>query len=476
MAILLAVKRTAYFLIVFHLWLFPDIAFAQIDSANSRPAIIHKIIITGNKVTKQHIITRELIFHDGDTIPAVILDNAIARSQENLMNIGLFNFVEITKYKDESNQTDIHINVTERWYIWPFPFFEVVDRNFNEWWLTKDFSRTNYGIYLVHENFRGRDESLKIQLRMGYSQRFGLYYNIPYINKAQNLGISFGGYFTRNHEINYATEGNKLRFYKDPNNFVRKDETGYTRLTYRTGIYDYYSGTVEYRNISTVDTVVKRNINYLVEGSSVQQQISLAWSYRHDQRDYQAYALKGHLFEIEVANIGLGILKNEPDLLTITFAYRKYKEWNPRWHSSFALSGKVSGMNYAPYVNLRALGYGNDVVRGYEYYVINGNNFFLVKANLIRYTLLKTFVYNLSFIRSEKFNRVPNTMYLTLSSDAGYVRDRQFSLNNPLSNSWCVGYGAGIDYVTFYDLVFRFEYSFNILGESGFFVNFAAPF
>ena len=476
MAIISKIKKSTHFLFLFLLYLSQKQAFAQSDTSLSKPVFINNIIITGNKVTKVHIITRELVFHKGDTLPQAILQNAIDRSRENLMNIGLFNFVEINQIPDKNNQTDILINVTERWYFWPIPFFEVVDRNFNEWWLTKDFSRTNYGIYLVQENFRGRDESLRIQIRMGYSQRFGLYYSIPYINKAQNLGISFGGFYTRNHEIPYATENNKLLFYKDPVDFNRKDWTCYSKLTFRSGLYDYYSGTAEYRNINVADTVISLNKNYLIENSAAQQQISLAWSYRRDLRDYRAYALKGHMFEIEVAKIGLGVLKNEPDLLTLGATYRRFLEWHPRWHTAFAISGKASSIKESPFVNLRALGYGNDVVRGYEYYVINGNNFFLIKSNLIRYTLLTTRVYNIPFIGSDKFNKVPNTLYVSLSSDVGYVRDRQFAANNPLSNSWIMGYGAGIDYVTYYDLVFRFEYSINNLGEHGLFVNFAAPF
>lgn len=458
------------------LFLYPKVGLSQVDSTGSQSIIVHKITITGNKTTRLHIIMRELIFHTDDTLPQVILQNAIKRSQENLMNTGLFNFVEINQLPGKLNSTDIEIKLTERWYIWPFPFFEVVDRNFNEWWLTRDLKRTDYGVYLVHENFRGRNESLKIQLRLGYSQRIGLYYNIPYINKKQNLGMSFGGYYTRNHEISYATENNKLLYYKDPKNYVRKDWNCFSRMTYRTGIYDYYSMAVEYRFIDVADTIIDINQGYLVNRTNKQQQLSYNFNYRHDERDYQPYPLKGHLLQIDISKIGTGLLKNEPDLLVLGFSTRFFKEWLPRWHSSISVTGKVSGMKDTPYINLRALGYGSDVVRGYEYYVINGNNFILFKANIAKYTLFKTHIYNIRFINSEKFRRVPNTVYISLSSDVGYVSDHQYAKTNQLSNKWLSGYGAGLDYVTYYDLVFRFEYSINNLGERGFFLNFAAPF
>ena len=446
------------------------------DTISTLPFVIERIIITGNGVTKPHIIERELIFHQSDTLPEAILVNAIARSRENLMNTGLFNFVEINHYSDPNHITSIHINVTERWYLWPFPFFEVVDRNFNEWWLTRDFNRTNYGVYLTRENFRGRDESLKLQIRLGYSQRLGLFYNIPYINRQQNLGMSLGAFHTRNREIAYETEGNKLKYYKEPDDFIRKDWTVYWRLNKRSGIYNYFSYGMDYRRIEVSDSVIQLNDNYFINKTGLQQQLSFVWSYRHDRRDYQPYPLKGNLFEFEIGKTGFGLLKNEPEILAVASSYRKYFKWSQRWHSSFSVKGKVSGMYDSPFVNMRALGYGYDVVRGYEYYVINGNNFFLLKTTLIKYTLLPTYIYKLPFIRSEKFNKIPNTIYLSVSTDAGYVRDRQFAYNNHLSNKWLAGYGIGLDYVTYYDLVFRFEYSINDLGEHGFFLNFAAPF
>lgn len=469
------INQSVFLLISLFFILTSSDTYSQQDSARGY-TIINRIIITGNKVTKPHIITRELIFHENDTLPDYIYENAIKRSKENLMNTGLFNFVEINNYKDNNNKTDIQINLTERWYLWPFPFFEVVDRNFNEWWLTRDLSRTNYGIYLTRENFRGRDESLKMQVRLGYSQRLGIFYSIPYINKKQDVGVSFGAYYNRNHEVTFRTLDNKLQFYKDPEKYIRQDWSFSGRVSKREGIYDYYSITADYRRVDVEDTVITLNNDYFIREDNMQQQISIAWSYRHDKRDYQPYPLKGYLFDLEVAKTGFGFLKNEPEILAIYSSYRKYFKWSNKLYSSVAIRGKLSGQSETPYVNMRALGYGSDLVRGYEYYVVNGNNFFLIKSTLLKFNLLPTRIYNIPYIRSEKFGKIPNTIYVSLSADAGYVRDRQFGATNFLSNKWLSGYGVGFDYITYYDLVFRFEYSFNDLGEHGFFLNFAAPF
>jgi outer membrane protein assembly factor BamA len=406
-----AAKLSVFLISIF--FFIADNVWSQSDSLDY--AVVKRIIITGNNTTRSYIITRELIFHTGDTLPLFVLENALLRSRENLMNTGLFNFVEINKYDDGNRNYDVQINVTERWYLWPFPFFEVVDRNFNEWWLTRDFNRTNYGLYLTRENFRGRDESLKLQVRLGYSQRLGIYYNIPYINRQQNLGMTFGAYYTRNREIAFNLNNNKLQYFKNPDKFIRKDWTLYGRINKRSGIYNYYSFGIDYRRINIEDSIIFLNENYFIHPDNMQQQISVSWSYRHDRRDYQPYPLKGFLFDFEIIRTGFGFLKNEPELLTLYSTYRQYYEWTKRWHSSFSLRGKLSGKSFTPYVNMRALGYGSDAIRGYEYYVINGNNFFLLKTNLIKYTLLPTYIYNLPFIRSKKFNKIPNTIYLSLS-------------------------------------------------------------
>jgi hypothetical protein len=52
--------------------------------------------------------------------------------------------------------------------------------------------------------------------------------------------------------------------------------------------------------------------------------------------------------------------------------------------------------------------------------------------------------------------------------DAGYVYDRYNNINS-LVNKGLYSGGFGIDVVTFYDFVFRAEFSMNQLGEKGVF-------
>jgi hypothetical protein len=89
--------------------------------------------------------------------------------------------------------------------------------------------------------------------------------------------------------------------------------------------------------------------------------------------------------------------------------------------------------------------------------------------------LLAPRVSKIPFLPSNRFNTIHYAFYWNIYVDVGYVNDRMYASSNPLGNTWMIGYGTGIDFVTFYDFSIRFEYSFNKLGERGFFLNFASP-
>jgi hypothetical protein len=113
-------------------------------------------VITGNKKTKNRIIEREVPLPIYDTIVGEKIPALCERAQNNIYNLALFNFVDVQPViVPETGNFYLKIDVVERWYIWPSPIFENAETNFNTWWQTRDFSRTNYGGFLRWENFRG---------------------------------------------------------------------------------------------------------------------------------------------------------------------------------------------------------------------------------------------------------------------------------------------------------------------------------
>jgi hypothetical protein len=122
--------------------------------SDSLEYIIQEINIEGNKVTKDKIILRELVFNINKSYSASELEKLMLESRENLLNTQLFNFVTIEKTVNSST-IEINIHIIERWYIWPVPLFEHAERNLPAFLKNPDLQRTNYGLQLNWTNFRG---------------------------------------------------------------------------------------------------------------------------------------------------------------------------------------------------------------------------------------------------------------------------------------------------------------------------------
>ncbi|HQI45723.1 MAG TPA: hypothetical protein PLC59_06695 [Bacteroidales bacterium] len=447
------------------------------DTSNTKSSIdffvIQQIQLIGNKTTKPQIIYRELLFKENDTIAIIDIKNRIEQSRKNILNTSLFNFVTIDTIIQPENRLCIHINLTERWYIWPSLYLKINERNFNTWWETKDLSKLDYGIYFSWENFRGRKESLMFMFKKGYDELYGISYKIPYINKRKTIGLGISGGFSGNHEVPYNTAENHQLFYKEKEQYLVKNIFSTFHVVYRKGIFSTHTFHLSYNDYLFSDTLNHLNpdfslINHL-------QYFTFFYLFKRDHRDIKAYPLNGNYFDLEVVKHGFNLLKREKiNMAFIHASYRKYWEISKRWYYAGGVNTKISTSAFQPYFLGQGLGYGNDYVRAYEYYVIDGQNFIVGKSNL-KFAIIPTKVKKIPFIPFRKFSLLHYSLYTNLLVDVGYAYDRQGSINNKLSNTFLFGTGIGLDFVTYYDKVFRFEYSINKLGENGFFVHFVAP-
>ncbi|OQX74252.1 MAG: hypothetical protein B6D61_11755 [Bacteroidetes bacterium 4484_249] len=436
--------------------------------------VIRKITFKGNKVTKERIIERELLFHENDTIISDELSNTLQQSRKNLVNTSLFNFVTIDSIPVEGtiDQIDVNIEFVERWYIWPVPIFEFADRNFNEWLKKKDWTRLNYGMFLTWNNFRGRREKLILFTRFGYDQKYELAYVIPYINRKQTWGMGFAGGLSQNHEIAYNSIDNKEVYYKSETEHPRQEIFAYVEAYHRKGIHNVNWFKLGYNDLQLTDSVLILNPDYSFDNAAINKYLSFFYMYKSDYRDYKQYPLNGHYFDVIVDKKGLGVFNEQKvNTLSIQANFRRYYNLKGRLYYGGGLTGKVSPVTDQPYYYQRGLGYGRDYVRGYEYYVVDGQHFGILKNNL-KFELVPMHEQTFGFIPWEQFNKLYYAFYVNLFVDLGYAIDTRDIDTNPLANQILVGYGIGIDFVTYYDFVVRFEYSFNKKGESGFFIHF----
>jgi outer membrane protein assembly factor BamA len=190
-------------------------------SAPPQPYIVGQIIITGNHKTRNYIIERELSFKKGDTITLSALVKSFQLAHDRLINTRLFNEVVIYLKGFRGYITDIEIDVKERWYIFPLPYFKPADRNVSAW-AQKGYklNRVNYGAKFTDYNFTGRNDNLTAWLITGYTRQFELYYNQPYADKSLKHGFGLGFTYAQLKEVDAFTTNNQQ-------GFINSDTIGY---------------------------------------------------------------------------------------------------------------------------------------------------------------------------------------------------------------------------------------------------------
>ena len=434
---------------------------------------VGNIDVKGNKITRPNIILREIEFKTGDVLSGEQLRALIVKSRQNLMNRSLFNFVTISGAPSAGGNYDIEVSVVERWYIWPVPIINTAGRNLNAWWEDKDFGRLNYGVDLKVENFRGRMERLNIIVQGGFDQLVEARWTIPYLTKRQFFGIATGGGYQRNREVIYATEDNKPLFYEAASGYAQVRAFGLADFTFRPKFNFLHQVSVGFEHYDIKDTLLKLNPQYAFE-KTIYNYFTLGYLYKQDFRDYKPYPLKGYYFDFRFLKEGLGIVNSGIDNWSFSFVFDQYINIYKRWYFAYSLGALFSDNNPRPYFLTTGFGYKGLELRGYELYIINGQNFELFKSNF-KFEILPLTVRRIKWIKTEKFGKIFFALYANLFFDIGYASDTQFYRENPLANQLLWGTGIGIDFVTYYDLVIRFEYTINKPGDRGFFINLVAP-
>lgn len=434
--------------------------------------IISQIQLIGNKRTKAQIITREIQFNVGDTLKNNAFFEALEQSKKNILNTSLFNFTKIDIALIDSVHAVILIHLTERWYIIPLPIFEIDDNNLNTWLKDRDYNRINYGMNVTDFNFRGRNERLSVTAKHGFTKRLSLSYSVPNLGKKQQFGLGFSISYNRREQIVYSSYNNKRLQLKSDENAWKNFNTGIS-LSYRKKIFDTHTFGISFNNNRITDTLRFLNENFLGENRSKHQFLSLFYNFVSDKRDSKNYPLKGYFFNFNVIKYGLGITNSNIDLINFQLHVKRFIQLKNRLYLAGSLRGIFSGNSDQPYILQNSLGFRNFAVRAYELFVIDGQNIGLAKAQ-IRYQLIQPRVKEIPSL-PKKFSKVHYAVYLGLFSDMGYVEDKFGFPENNLANELQYSSGMSIDFVSYYDIVIRTEFSVNKFGQSGLFFHFVAP-
>lgn len=441
---------------------------------------IDSINYTGNKKTKNYIIRRELDFKVNDSVDMAILTQGFSRNRSRILNTGLFKDVTINikRWNTETNHITIDIECDEGWYIYPVPIFELADRNFNVWWdeFNGSLKRTNYGIKFIHTNLTGQADALKITLQGGYSQKIDLEYTWPYWGKDRSWRFTSNIFYSRNKEAYYNTIENKLVFHKA----LKEDEYSLgrfrvnTALEHRTTLQLFQSIRLEYNSNNTIPAISEDLNPAFFLNKSKQSYLSLRYEFKYDDRDLKYYPSNGRLAEIHITKEGIG-KPEDLNTLTTSLQLQQFIPWNKKHNAGIMIKAKGSIIrNQPPYFNSRALGFGDNYLKGYEYYVVDGLDYFFLRLRERFIFLDKT----IKILPDRKLGikSKPIKLGFSVHGSTGYVNNVFYSTSNTFGNRWLWSTGCSLELLLSNTAMFQFDWSMNHLRQSGLYLHFKEDF
>jgi outer membrane protein assembly factor BamA len=438
------------------------------DTAFKESAItIRDIQVSGNRITKKFIVLREVLLEKGSSYSITDILAHIKTSRQNLMNTTLFVDATVNFAKWENDSIDIIVDVKERWYYWPSPVFRPVDRNWNVW-ITQNkvsFDRVNYGVKFMGRNITGMNDNLNITLLNGYARQIAVNYFNPNMDKKLRHGLGLDFSYSKNREVNFSTRKNLQSFYKDESKFIREQIYAGLSYSYRNGSIVRHTARVGVVIDNVDDTIINLNPKFFNTSVNNTRYFEFQYRYQYLGVDYIPYPTRGHLLEFSFLKKGIGGPMN-----LWQFNAKVYKHWPLPFKFYYSLGGEASirlPFNQ-PFINMPFLGYGDTYLRGMEYYVVDG-----VAGGFIRNTIRKEIArvkWKTGF-KSRTYGEIPFRFYLKAYSDVGYVHNQINTTGNIFSNKLLYTGGIGLDILTIYDVVLRFEFSFNKLNERAFFIH-----
>ncbi len=398
---------------------------------------IDSVLIIGNKITEQDIILRELTFSVGDTVNY----ETLKYNRERIYSLGIFTHVELN-ITESTNANVLVISVEESWYIYPIPFVELED---------KDWDKISYGVYLVVKNFRGRNETISSRGALGYDPSLNINYTNPYLIRDKN--IYFSAQLAYVDALNKSNTAEIIYGGEFSHKFISASVSAGKRimLYHRVGLnlsFDYIE-TPQY-----VKTISASN-------DRIDKVISLGANYIYDTRDLAQFPREGMFASFEFKTKGLGLDEINYQVMTIDF--REYRKIIGELGAKWRVASRMTFGDNVPYYDRSYLGLG-ERIRGYYTTEQEGHEYYLGSLEL-NYPLIKELNINFDFVPllPKELLSYRVALYLSLFTDTGATRldGRTIGIKN--FNS---GYGAGLTLLVLPYNILRVEHAFDEFGNN----------
>ncbi len=423
--------------------------YGKIDSFKFK---VDYVLLSGNDITKDDVILREMSLKPGKTFTSEKYKNDLL----SIYNTGLFNKVEIIPIPSTDKSILLNVDVQERWYILPLPTGGLEDGEWKKIW---------GAVNIRWDNFRGRNERLSVYIRLFYNPSLSLSYYVPWIGEKLHLFALAGGSWARTRNKSLSTLGKE----NGTNTLTYSDEN-YENIQYRG---ELIAGKFLTRRFN-VFTVFK--YNYLrvtsyapdrtLSPTGVDKYLILGAGCEYDSRDVIEYATKGYYLHSAYERYGLldkytnfgRFHLNSQSFIPFYLVKDYYISIASKLYSSIAVGAVL------PIYNREFLGYSDEYIRGWKGQAFEGDDK-LTLYNEIRIPLFEPRYIDakqiilLRDLPIIKKMALKHGLYFTVFYDMGTV---WFKNQNIFKQKFLNGAGIGLNFIAPFGYVFRLDWEFRL--------------
>ncbi len=393
---------------------------------------IDSIKISGNNVTKDFIIRRELTISEGDSVTEKIIDY----NRERIFSLRLFTNVKMFVYESDKKNV-LMIAVDESWYIYPLLYFRSEYNSINS---------STVGISLMYKNFRGRNETIFATVGIGYQPYYRLAYENPALLYNEDIGIEIDLMYTD--FVNKNVEAAKLA----GSDFKEKIIDNSVTLSKRFNQFNTGFVTLGFNYVETPYPGLEK---ITASGGGIDRAPYAGISYNYDSRDLKQFSDNGFYAFGSITHKGFG--DDNINYNVFSLDLREYEkiigDLSAKWR--FAYRSTFGGT--VPFYDYSYLGY-EERVRGNFMHKREGNSYLLASVE-VNHPIIKEWDVSLKLpLLPRSLTSARVGVYLGLFYDAGatYNNDQHLSLNQFYS-----GYGIGFTILVIPYSAFRVEYAIN---------------
>jgi outer membrane protein assembly factor BamA len=428
---------------------------------NVRRAVVGQLLFFGNAKTRERILRAELDFQEGDSLVVAELPARLEANRRRLYNLQLFHAVTCQAVCSNGRLVIVFV-VRERWYLFPSPIFSLAERNTRAWLARRDFSRVDYGLHLVQQNFRGRNEQVVLNLQHGFNRKYELFYTLPYaISRKHGLGVQVAASLYQSHSLDYDIRADRLVTFRQPAAFPIRRWYLSAALLKRYTVERQLRIGLRFTHERVTDSVLLRQPRYFgsTGEAAFRDWLEGDFHYIRNHTNAFAYPLKGSVLEAGLLP-RVGLAGASQLSATVQASYRWYHPLGEHLYYAAGLRGQLRLTRTVAFADNLALGY-RATVRGYDLYVMNGQHYALLRQGLTR-RLFDVARLPLKVRSGTRFGDIPLAAYLNAFADVGYARDASMlAATNPLTNQLLAAVGLGLHIVSYYDRVIVVEAALN---------------